>query len=193
MRSKTGRRNQPLAGDELVVAVSGDGTFLHVSVVDDLLRHMRGDHAEQPPPRDEIDAPGGEAPAVEATDPGEALRRPTGPSPAASPAHSVDFFDSAGTPAVPVVDPRLAVVGFRRVGRPDPDAVLARIEAALDLAQQRLDADPELGRRQSLPPATDVPRPQGQLADVLAALDVEFDVRGGPGHRAGWFHNLFHV
>ncbi|SDS10261.1 hypothetical protein [Jiangella sp. DSM 45060] len=106
----------------------------------------------------------------------------------------VELYDAAGRRLWPVVTAELVVTGFvPGAGPGDPDAVAARVATALELAQQRLTADPDLGRQQSLPTATEVPRPKGSLADVLGALNDELDVRPGPGHRAGWFHNLFHV
>lgn len=109
-------------------------------------------------------------------------------------ARVIELYDGAGRRLRPVVTADLVVTGFAAEDGPgDPDAVAARVATALELAQKRLDTDPDLGRQQSLPPATEVPRPAGSLADVLAALDAELDVRPGPGHRAGWFHNLFHV
>ncbi|WP_116947182.1 hypothetical protein [Jiangella endophytica] len=106
----------------------------------------------------------------------------------------VELYDATGRRLWPVVTAELVVAGFGPDGgAADPDAVAARVATALELAQRRLTADPGLGRQQSLPPATEVPRPKGSLADVLDALNGELDVRPGPGHRAGWFHNLFHV
>lgn len=159
-----------LLPDDLVAAISTDASFLHVGTVEGLLAHAYSQHL----------------PAA-----------PTGGDDTA-PAHddrTVTFYDEQGVRLQPLVSAELAVVGFEAPEdtAAEPDLVLSLLARALDLAQQRLDEHPELGKQQSLPAATLVPRPEGALAEVLADLRREFDIHTGPSHRAGWFHNLFHV
>ena len=154
---------------ELVLAISSDNTFLHVDELGSLIGHLHR-HAEE-----------SAAPSAAAHTHDERV---------------VQFFDAMGYRLLPKLNPDLQLVGFT-VSADDPmsaELLLARIGEALDAAQARLDADPELGNQQSLPAATAVPRPTGSLADVLGSLAEEFDMGSAHGgHRAGWFHNLFHV
>lgn len=158
-----------LQDTDLVVAISTDNTFLHVDELGGLIGHLHV-HAEE-----------SATPSAAAHNHDERV---------------VQFFDSTGHRLLPKLNPNLQLVGFT-VSAEDPmsaELLLGRIGEALDAAQARLDADPDLGKQQSLPTATEVPRPTGSLADVLGSLASEFDMQAGSGgHRAGWFHNLFHV
>jgi hypothetical protein len=156
---------------DLVMAISTDNSFLHVTLLAEMVSHLH-QHAE----------------ASEAV-PSEA---------AAAHTHDervVQFYDAQGYRLVPNLNPDLRLVGFTvdHDHQTDAEVLLARIDEALDAAQARLDADPDLGVQQSLPPATAVPRPTGSVAEVMDSLESEFGLHPGHGHRAGWFHNLFHV
>lgn len=105
----------------------------------------------------------------------------------------LDFFDSLGTALELSVGSPTAGVGLSEVdSRPDPDAVLGRIGRVLERAQLALDSDPELGRTSEGEYVTQVPRPAGDLAAVLAALHAECGLDDSSEHSAGWFHNLMH-
>lgn len=162
-----------LRDTDLVVAISTDDSFLHINPLAELLGHMR-QHVEEE---------SGTHAVHEGHDGHVGDTR------------VLEFFDAGGRPLHPQLNPDLQLVGFFT----DPevqvatDELLTRISRALDGAQAKLDADPDLGKQQGLPPATDVPRPNGSLEEVLANLAAAFDMHPGAGHRAGWFHNLFHV
>lgn len=166
--------NPDLAGDDLAVALSGDDTFMHVGTSHLLLDHATHTHT-----------PGPESAVVGA--PGDG---------GATPGHRLEVFDSQGHLLRPVLGADFAVVGWAidDPGGADSGRVLQRIRNALNLAQQRLTDDPGLGRRPGLPPMTTLPVLRATtLPDVLDELAAAFDLTPGPGHQAGWFHNLFHV
>lgn len=166
-----------LTDDDLVVALSRDGTFMHVGTISLLLGHAVHTHARGPEPS--IAGSAGD----------------DGPD-RATPGHRLDVYDSQGRLLRPVLGAGIEVVGWAidSSSGTDSDQVLQRIGDALDLAQQRLTENPALGARPGLPPVTTLPELRATtLPDVLDELAAAFDLTPGTGHKAGWFHNLFHV
>jgi hypothetical protein len=77
--------------------------------------------------------------------------------------------------------------------RPRQRVLLRRIRESLDLGQSVLSAHPELGNQgPNVPPATEVPRPEGSYPEVLERLAFEFSPLA-PGNRGNWLHNLYHA
>lgn len=104
----------------------------------------------------------------------------------------VDFFNVAGRRLVPVVGHDLVASGFRLApGNAAPERLVARVGHVLDRAEAHLAEHPG-GTGMAWPASARVPRPDGDLADVVAALrraSLQLD----HGHAAGWFHNLVHA
>jgi hypothetical protein len=152
--------------DGLILEIAVDDTFLHVGRPADVLTHATKE-----------------------------VERLVGPAPPPSAeVREVEFFDTRGRPLVPQVAATLRVVGLRPRGRGSIRGVERRVRRVLDHAQAALDVNPSLGDRgPALPPATSVPRPPGDLAEMLESLAQELALDGPRPDRGGWFHNLMHA
>lgn len=156
----------PMADDQLVLVLSVDDTWLHAGTVSEVLDHAH-EH-RQPSSEQSTDAP---APLADKV---------------------LEFFDDRGERLLPLVDHRLEVCGFATGGgMVDQEALKPRIDAVLDRAQAHLDSHPG-GAGAGYPAMQSVPRPTGDLHEVIASLRVSV-TESAHGHSAGWFHNLLHA
>ena len=84
----------------------------------------------------------------------------------------------------------------RKPGRVSRRVLLRRINESLDFAQAYLTDHPDAGvQGPGIPPATEVPRPEGTYPEVLQALANELSPLDPNVHsnRGNWFHNLWHA
>lgn len=103
-----------------------------------------------------------------------------------------DSWLHAGTVAETIVGHDLVVSGFVQAsGRAAPVRITRRVRAVLARASAFLKEHPG-GTGAAWPVTATVPRPEGDLGDVIAALR-DASTMHDQGHSAGWFHNLIHA
>lgn len=156
----------PMADDQLVLVIAADDTWLHAGTASEVLGHAQ-EHRQQP-------------------------SEPSAGAPAPLTGKVLDFFDDHGERLLPLVDGRLEVCGFAGGGgQVDPAVLRARIDTVLDRAQAHLERHPG-GAGAGYPAMKSVPRPSGDLPEVIASLRLSV-TESAHGHSAGWFHNLLHA
>lgn len=169
---------------ELVLAIAASDKALHVGPADDLGAHFVGlqPGGGPPPGPGHAEFPGG-GQLTELRHPqsslwhffdstGRALTRAEAEHPEAHTAHE---------PA----DPTEVV---------DEQVILLRVARALGYFQALLDLDPRLGEIAPNQFVTEIPHPDGSLAEVMAELAPHFGILNPRvmANRGGWLHRMAH-